>query len=521
MFAFMSTLFDRIDEIARTSETSSVGRWLDRASFVFLILMIASAPHSIAATQTSWVIGMVCSLARLFIVPRPTFRIGPLEISLTAFFLWSIVSSIFSYEPAISIDKLRGAALFLIVFFVLLNIRTRQAARFAALTMIVSCMVNVIMTPAERLIGRGVRFHGVVADGTLAKSGLIEGDSILKIDGERVRSPDQILAKLLAASSSKIIGFRKDFEITVDIKRDDLRDGSSIEERLGFSSWDRNRSWRSAGFYGHYTTYAEVLQLIASLTFGLLVAGFFGSGKELIQRRSRFVFIALSVAVLLMAAALLLTVTRASQLAFIISSIVILAFGASRKWLIAAFVIGVPAAAIGLFVLQSTREVGFFDRNDLSIQYREMMWRDGVRLWTENERHFFLGVGMDSVQKRWQAWDMFDKGHQPMGHFHSMPVQLLAERGLPALLLWIFVLGFYCRELITGRKLIPKHDWLDRGIIIGCLGGTVGFFASGIVHYNLGDQEVAMVFFLLVGISVSIVYSIVDDVPRAAVDAYD
>jgi len=37
--------------------------------------------------------------------------------------------------------------------------------------------------------------------------------------------------------------------------------------------------------------------------------------------------------------------------------------------------------------------------------------------------------------------------------------------------------------------------------LLGCLGGMVGFFASGLVHYNLGDQEVAMMFFLLMGIA--------------------
>ena len=44
----------------------------------------------------------------------------------------------------------------------------------------------------------------------------------------------------------------------------------------------------------------------------------------------------------------------------------------------------------------------------------------------------------------------------------------------------------------------------SKGIILGCLGGMIGFVVSGLVHYNLGDQEVAMVFFLLMGISRSV-----------------
>lgn len=33
----------------------------------------------------------------------------------------------------------------------------------------------------------------------------------------------------------------------------------------------------------------------------------------------------------------------------------------------------------------------------------------------------------------------------------------------------------------------------------------IGFVTSGLVHYNLGDQVVAMIFYLLMGLGVSIV----------------
>jgi hypothetical protein len=45
-----------------------------------------------------------------------------------------------------------------------------------------------------------------------------------------------------------------------------------------------------------------------------------------------------------------------------------------------------------------------------------------------------------------------------------------------------------------------SRDWKTLGVLLGCFGGLIGFFTSGLVHYNLGDAEVAMVFFLLMGI---------------------
>lgn len=119
---------------------------------------------------------------------------------------------------------------------------------------------------------------------------------------------------------------------------------------------------------------------------------------------------------------------------------------------------------------------------------------------------------MDSLKRYWQDWDLFDKGRQPQGHFHSTLVQLAVERGLPALIIWLTILGIYARTLWRYLKLRTKNNELriegkseiERGIILGCFGGMIGFFTSGLVHYNLGDGEVAMVFYILMGISVFI-----------------
>jgi O-antigen ligase len=206
-----------------------------------------------------------------------------------------------------------------------------------------------------------------------------------------------------------------------------------------------------------------------------------------------------------MSLALLLTVTRASQLAFIISAAIIVLAGLGRKWLLAAGAVALPIVIIGLLFLQQSRQVGFFDTKDDSIRWRQTVWREGFDLWTSSPRNFVFGVGMDSIKRFAPEWHMFDDGRLNMGHFHSTPLNLVAERGLPALLIWLAILGIYARTLWRGINPRSKiQDPRSRGILLGCLGGTVGFFASGLVHYNLGDQEVAMMFFLLMGIGIRV-----------------
>jgi O-antigen ligase len=215
-----------------------------------------------------------------------------------------------------------------------------------------------------------------------------------------------------------------------------------------------------------------------------------------------------------MSLALLLTATRASQFAFMVSAFSIVLLNGNRKLLLGLAAIALPVALVGLIFLQQTRNVGFFDSSDNSTSWRQTVYREGFNLWTSSARNFTVGVGMDSIKRYAKDWHLFDDGRLPMGHFHSTPLQLVVERGFPALLLWLLILGIYARTLRRGEKEIRRKgenldnkissSWIERGIILGAFGGSIGFFTSGLVHYNLGDQEVAMVFYLLMGISLFI-----------------
>lgn len=545
----MHTYLEILDGLAGSTDGSRAVVWLERVAFVFLVLMVVSSPHSIAATQTAWLTGMFAWMISVVLrwrsgtLRHENYKPRSLHIALWLFFFWSVITSLTSYAPDISINKLRGAAVFLIFYFVFYNVRNRKAAHFLAFSLIVSCMVNVLWTPVQRLIGRGVEIHGVAAESPLAKALLVEGDTLLEANGKKLRDPADVLAAIESNEITKIKFYRPDFEFVVDVKRSDLLAGSDAMSQLGFSSWKKSRNWRSSGFYGHYTTYAEVLQLIASLVMGLFIASIGwlrrgasekgrGEGEKEIRETgdegqetrdegresadqplpvppspflpfSRSPLLLFTLAA--MSLALLLTVTRASQLAFMISAAIIVLAGLGRKWLFAAGAVALPIVIIGLLFLQQSRQVGFFDTKDDSIRWRQTVWHEGFDLWTSSPRNFILGVGMDSIKRFAPEWHMFDDGRLNMGHFHSTPLNLVAERGLPALLMWLAILGIYARTL--WQSLNPRskiQDPRSRGILLGCLGGTIGFFSSGLVHYNLGDQEVAMMFFLLMGIGIRV-----------------
>jgi len=510
----MRNFLNRFDDLADIKIENNLLRRLERTAFVFMILMFVAAPHSIAATQIAWLTGMFIWVVRLFFKPRPHLVRTPLDIPLWIFFIWSIVSSLFSYDPPVSLDKLRNVALFLIFYYVINVVRTKRAVVFLAFMMITSTMVSVVWTPIERIIGRGVEIGGVSKESPLTKALLYDGDTLLKANGKKIRTPDDLIGEMQANESTKLYVYRPDSYFTVEVKRADLLSGAGALEQLGIAGWTRSRNWRSVGFYGHYTTFAEVLQLVASLAFGLFIASLSnkftspkrGEDREAEQKTTNagWQTLILAACLALMSFALLLTVTRASQLGFLISAAAIVSLFGNRKMFLTLAAIILPVALLGLLFLQQSRQVGFFDTQDGSIKWRQTVYREGVDLWTKNARHFTVGVGMDSIKKYAGEWHLFDDGRLPMGHFHSTPLQLLVERGLPALLLWLWVLWIYGRTLLRRFRFQIQNsdDWREKGIVFGCFGGMIGFCASGLVHYNLGDAEVAMVFFMLMGLSV-------------------
>ena len=192
----MQKIFNFVDQISGIETDNLFVRWLERIAFICLFLMVLSAPHSIAATQIAWLSGMLAWVIRLFVKPRPKFVRTPLDIALWAFFGWTLITAIFSYAPDISLGKLRGAALFLIFYFVAGNLRNLRAVRFLAFALIFSCMVSASWSPIERIIGRGVEISGIKAESLFTKSFHFNHDSYLEAVHKKRQIPDDLMAQI-------------------------------------------------------------------------------------------------------------------------------------------------------------------------------------------------------------------------------------------------------------------------------------------------------------------------------------
>ncbi len=486
-----------------------LGLWLERVILALLFLFAFAAPISIAAAQFAWAMGLLFWLLRFFVFPRPTLHRTPVDYAMLAFFILTGISSFLSYEPMVSIGKLRAAMLFTIAYLFAENIRYARILRLLVVVLMAATMLSALFTFAQYAIGRGVKVQGVRGDSPLKAARfvtrakidpapILDGDTIEEVDGQRIWNTEQLVAELDRPSPEKTVKlriYRFEWNPILEMPRGKMLPGVTPEERLGIASWSRGRDRRAIGFFNHWTTYSESLQLLGSLVFGLFVA--------LPRKRSKWALILLLVLVTI-SGALMLTVVRASWLSFLISAALIAVLGLRWRTLIVIGACALPLVLAGTFILHQKRIVGFFDSHDDSIRWRQTVQREGFHLLVSNPRHMLVGVGMDSIKAHWRAWGLFDNGRLPMGHMHSDYLQIALERGVPTLLAWLILLALYARMLWRLLRQLPKENWIERGVALGALGGLVGFMISGVVHYNWGDSEVVMIFYLIMGLSLFI-----------------
>lgn len=487
--------FDYFFPIRVESKNNPLAIWLDRAIYLFILLTAMAAPLSIAATNIGWLIGIFTWILRSIVQPRPKFWKSSLDAAFFGFFAWCLFSSIFSYAPDLSLDRQRVLTLFPIFYLVAQNLHHPKTVKFITAALIFSAMTTVLWTFAERSVGRGVQVFEISENSPLKLIGILDGDTLLKINEKKIWQPAEIGSAFSQNEPLKISFYRLNYPVEIETTQAiNLLNGLTPEEQLGIGYWQRGRSWRAEGFYNHYTTYAEALQLIMSLVLGVVVAAY--------QKKSWNVIIWLTGMAALFGGALLLTATRASQIGFLISVVIIAAFGSRNRKTLFAMLVLVLLLVVGAAIhLNNSRNVGFIDSTDNSTTWRLTVWQEGVELLAQSPKHLLLGVGIDSVKRFKCEWGLFDNCTLPAGHFHSTPLQIAVECGLPALFLWSLIVWRYAKALFGGILREFQFDQIEQGILLGSLGGLGGFLMSGLVHYNLGDSEVAMIFYLIMGLS--------------------
>jgi O-antigen ligase len=148
------------------------------------------------------------------------------------------------------------------------------------------------------------------------------------------------------------------------------------------------------------------------------------------------------------------------------------------------------AVFIALSPAQFTdRMYSIFDLNDPTSRDRVAMLEAGVAIVKD---HPLTGVGPDMIVHVYPDYRVANAVQESNIHLHNVPMQIAAERGLPALVLWLWFIG---SALVGLRPLLDRAR--QRVLASTAVAATIAMLTAGLFEYNFGDSEFLMLYLIL------------------------
>ena len=231
---------------------------------------------------------------------------------------------------------------------------------------------------------------------------------------------------------------------------------------------------RPAGALGHYMTYSGLLMLVACAAVSRVMFA---------KHHRAWAALVLPALVL----ALLFTFTRSAWVGACV--------GIGLLFLLRDFrLLALLPVAFGAFLAfapseLTTRLYSTFSLTDPSNVDRVAMMKSGFRIIKDDP---LTGVGPNMIIEVYPHYRDKTAVNQLNPHLHNVPLQIAAERGLPALLVWIWFIATLVRDFWRRRK-SDSPSLSNAGLaVIGAM------LAAGLFEYNFGDSEFLMLFLVLV-----------------------
>jgi putative inorganic carbon (HCO3(-)) transporter len=257
----------------------------------------------------------------------------------------------------------------------------------------------------------------------------------------------------------------------------------------GRSFYDYYVAARITGFMSHWMTFGgqEMIALLMTAAFLFFAC---------IARKRAWVWV---LSAFFMSAALLLGFTRGIWVASAGAGLYLLWFW--KRLLVVA--LPVLLVLIALLAPASIRErfdsllkPGKIDSN----QHRIVTWRTGLEM---IRAHPLLGLGPEEVKVQFNQYVPADIP-RPLpegwyGHLHNIYLQYAAERGIPTMLMMLWLLGQVLYDCLRRVWRLPPGRSDLKFLLHGTVAVVLATMISGIFEYNLGDSEVLTMFLVVVG----------------------
>ena len=232
---------------------------------------------------------------------------------------------------------------------------------------------------------------------------------------------------------------------------------------------------RPQGTLSHYMTYSGLLMVVSVVA----------TARVLFHAKDR-TWSALVMPALLVALAL--TLTRSAWVGTCVGLSLLLVLKDFR--LLAALPV-LAALFFGFAPPQVTdRLYSTFDLQDPTNRDRLAMARTGVRMIQD---YPLTGVGPNMVQEVYADYRDANAVQSTNPHLHNVPMQIAAERGLPALALWLW---FVISVVVSSFRRLQTTKY--KSLAAGGLAALASMLAAGLFEYNFGDSEFLMMLLVVI-----------------------
>jgi O-antigen ligase len=425
---------------------------LERAQLGLLAAIAATSLVSIFAAQLLLSVALVVWLARLLTRRASLVRL-PLDGPILAFCVWTLLSASFSTRPVASHESAKKLLLFTLLYLAVEGlaraadrVRVLDAAMLGGVALAALAVLQYHFLGFDTADSRPRSFlgHYMTASG-LCMAVLVMGAARLAFAGAELRWPG----------------------------REDWRRLAGLAAGLAL------------------LTLLMRLPLFPVESERLFVAGLGAAAAALALSRRAWPGPATSgaltaLAIALCGWALVLSRTRSAWLGTLAGLAVVAVLRAPRSlWLL-------PAGVAAILLLRPAPVIERLTLRDASSRDRYYLWQAGIDMVMDKP---VFGQGPGMITEVYPRYRWPEAPYPETAHLHDNALQIAAERGLPCLAFWIWLvaaaMGDAYREARRGAPEATR--WCG----VGALAVLTAVMVAGAFEYNFGDSEVLM-FTLLV-----------------------
>lgn len=127
---------------------------------------------------------------------------------------------------------------------------------------------------------------------------------------------------------------------------------------------------------------------------------------------------------------------------------------------------------------------------------RIALWQTG---WTIFTHHPVVGVGDIDLRETYDRYATVENPEHH-GHLHNVPLQILVTLGAVG---FLALYALFVKIAVTGWSVYRevRNDWFRGSVALGSLAVFVGFHVMGLTEWSFGDQEVVIVFWISVALT--------------------